>query len=133
MYTKYCSATFHKGYKQFIGIHVYGGKAVLQDPKSDVRLCIPEGNYGFILGHSHTNPTPFLDHIPKSECLVSRIVQYNCLFARCSERLFKIKVPHCVRNSMQFQQIRVRHGDIYKKLPFYDKCTFTVDEQFITI
>ena len=107
---------------------------MLQGPESEIKLHIPEGLHGFISGHAHTNPTPFLNHIPESECLVSPIAEYNCFFtSSCPKGLFKIKVPHCVSDQKQFQHIRVRHGDIYQKTPFYEKCTFTVDKEFITI
>ena len=129
----YNSATFHKGYKQFTGVRVHGESAVLQGPGS-VQLHIPEGLLGFISGHAHTDPTPFLDHIPESECLVSPIVEYNCSFSySCPIGLFKIKIPHCVENKKHFLHIRVWHGDIYKKIPFHQRSTFTVNAQYITI
>ena len=107
---------------------------MLQGPGSDVQLHIPEGLHGFISGHAHTDPTPFLNHVPESECLVSPIAEYNCTLTDNSQSgLFKIKVPHCVGNQKLFQYIRVRQGDIYQKTPFYEKCTFTVDEENITI
>ena len=129
-----CSVTFHKGYKLFSCVQVDGKKAVLQGPYSAVELHIPEGLHGFISGHAHTDPTPFLNVIPESECLVSPIVEYKCSFTKNSpEGLFEIKVPHCVRNRKQFQHIRVRHGDIYSNLPFSAIASFSVDEDFITI
>ena len=128
------SVTFHKGYKLFSCVQVNREKAVLQGPYSAVELHIPEGLHGFISGHAHTDPTPFLNVIPESECLVSPIVEYNCSFTKNSpEGLFEIKVPHCVRNRKQFQHIRVRHGDIYSNLPFSAIDSFSVDEDFITI
>ena len=130
----YSLATFHKGYKLFSAIRVYGKKAVLQGPGSDVQLHIPEGFHGFISGHAHTDPTPFLDHIPESECLVSPIAEYNfSLNTNYPDELFEIKVPHCLKDQKQFQNIRVWHGDIYKKNPFYQKYIFTVNAQYITI
>ena len=132
--TAYSSATFHKGYKLYCGIYVNGKSAVLKGPGSGVQLCIPEGLHGFISGHVHTDPTPFLTVIPDSECLVSPIAEYNRFFSNsCRKELFIIKLPHCVRDRKQFQHIRVRHGDIYKNTPFSEKLTFTVDELFINI
>ena len=107
---------------------------MLQGPGSDVQLHIPEGLHGFISGHAHTDPTPFFDHIPQSECLVSPIAEYNCsLISNCPEGLFEIKVPHCVRNRRHFQHIRVWHGDIHKNTSFSEQSYFTVDEKYITI
>ena len=128
------SVTFHKGYKLFCGICVNGETTVLQGPKSDVKLRIPKGLWGFIYGHAHTDPTPFLSVLPESECLVSPIVEYNCfLRSNFREGLFVIKIPHCVQDQKQFQNIRVWHGDIHKKTSFHKKCTFTVDEHFVNI
>ena len=111
-----------------------GKEAVLQGPGSDVQLHIPEGLYGFISGHAHTDPTPFFKVIPKAECLVSPIVEYNCSFARnCSKQLFEIKVPHCVRNRKQIQHIRVWRGDIHKKLPFTKHTQYRVHDKHLTI
>ena len=130
----YCSVTFHKGYKLFCGIYVNGQSAVLQGPGSAVKLHIPEGLYGFISGHAHIDPTPFLNHIPETECLVSPIVEYNCSLTRnCGKGLFVVKVPHCLRNSTEFKNIRVHHGDIYNGVPFGEILSFTVDEKYITI
>ena len=75
-----CSVTFHKGYKLFAGVRLDGNKAVLQGPGSDVQLHIPEGLHGFISGHAHTDPNPFLKAIHKTECLVSPIAEYNSTF-----------------------------------------------------
>ena len=128
------SVTFHKGYKLFSGVRVHGEKAVLQGPGSDVKLHIPQGLHGFIFGHAHTDPTPFLHHFPETECLVSPIAEYNCSFiSYCPKGLFEIKVPHCVRNWKQFQHIRVWHGDIHNNVPFFKKSAFLVDEKYVTI
>ena len=129
-----CSVTFHKGYKLFAGVRMDGNKAVLRGPGSDVQLHIPEGFHGFISGHAHTDPIPFLKAIPKTECLVSPIVEYDCTFtSKCRKRLFEIKVPHCVRNRKQFQHIRVWHGDIRKKSPFTKHTNYRVHDQHLTI
>ena len=107
---------------------------MLQGPVSDVQLHIPEGIHGFISGHAHTDPALFLDHIPETECLVSPIIEYNCSFtSSCPKGLFEIKVPHCVKNRKHFQNIRVRHGDIYSGVPFYETNTFMVHDQYIII
>ena len=129
-----CSVTFHKGYKLFCGIYVNGQSTLLQGPESDVKLHIPEGLHGFISGHAHTDPTPFLNIVSESECLVSPIVEYNCSLAiNFRKGLFVVKVLHCLRNKNEFPNIRVRHGDIYNGVPFVEIGSFTVDEKYITI
>ena len=106
---------------------------MLQGPGSDVQLHIPEGLHGFISGHAHIDLTPFLDHIPESECLVSPIIEYNSTFTSSQKGLFEIKVPHCVRNRNQFQHIQVRHGDVYKKLPFFRHRKCEIHDRYLTI
>ena len=113
------SATINRGYKQFCGIRVRRNRAVLQGPKSDVKLHIPDGLVGFISGHMHTDPTPFIHAIPESECLVAPIVDYTtCTEKPCFTNWFKIVIPHCIDNKEDRKHVRVRHGDIYKNIPF---------------
>ena len=125
-----------KGYKQFCGIGVCGNSAVLQGPNSDVKLYIPQRLHGFVSGHIHTDPTPFLQFIPESECLVSPIVEYNwnAFQNKLNDDVcYKIVVPHCIRNSCDLQSIKVRHGDIHKNLPFLESSHFDVHEKQIDI
>ena len=113
---------------------MHGQGAVLQGPGSDVQLLIPEGLNGFIFGHAHTDPTPFLEHIPESECLVSPIAEYKfCSFTgsfNCSKGFFEIIIPHYVKDR---RRIRIRHGDIYEGTPFSQYCFYTINEHLITI
>ena len=130
------SVTFHKGYKLFAGVRVNGEKAVLQGPGSGVQLHIPEGRYGFIFSHTHTDPALFQDNLLEFERLLPPIVEYSSsLTSKCSNGSFKIKVPHYARNRDMFQQIRVWHRDIYDDVPFTLSSVGEayLDEQFITI
>ena len=124
------SVTFNKGYNLFSGLRVYGKRAQLQGPNSDVELVIPEGYHGFVSSHAHTDITPFLRVIPESECLVSPIVEYNSSF---KSYLFGIRVPHCVTDRKLFQHFRVWHGDICKNKPFKRYEYFRTDDQYLTI
>ena len=128
------SVTFNKGYKLFAGVRLNGEKSVLQGPGSDVQLHIPEGLHGFISGHAHTDPAPFLDHIPESECLVSPIVEYNCtLTKRIYNKDFQIKILHCVKNLDQFRYIKVWHGNIYEKVSFFKYHKYKVHDKYLNI
>ena len=132
------SAVTHKGFKRITGMRVRGERAVLQAPKSAVKLYISEGLDAYVFGTVHTDPTPFLRAIPQSECLISPIVEYNLVSDDKSGNIwFKIKVPHCLRKWGDLKSIKVRHGDIYKSVPFTElpssTCHYEVDLNYITI
>ena len=116
------AALLHKGFKTYACIRVKGNAAVLQGPNSATELHIPKGIDAFITGYSHTNATPFLHEIPDGECLVSPVADYHIIYkgGKSEEKWFKIRIPHCVRNVDDLKHIRVRHGDIYRNIPFTD-------------
>ena len=128
-----------KNFKKYTGVQVQNNGGVLQGPNSSVKLFIPKRLNAFVMGHAHTDVKPFLHLIPDGECLVSPIVDYNCTFNREKPNgtWFKIVVPHCIRKKQHLKNVKVRHGDIYKNVPFVevptDVCHFEVDEQNITI
>ena len=132
------SAVTHKGFKRITGIRVRGESAVLQAPKSAVKLYIPEGLDAYVSGTVHTDPTPFLHAIPQSECLISPIVEYHLVSDdKLGNIWFKIKVPHCLRKWGDLKSIKVKHGDIHKGVPFTElpsrNCHYEVDLNHITI
>ena len=114
------AALLKKGFKTYACTLVKGNKATLNIPNSATELHIPEDIDAFVMGHSHTNVTPFLQHMPDSECLVSPIADYHMVYSgvKAGEKLFKIRIPHCVRNTEDLKHIRVRHGDVYRNVPF---------------
>ena len=132
------SAVTHRGFKRVTGMRVRGESAVLQAPKSATKLYIPEGLDAYVSGTVHTDPTPFLHAIPLSECLISPIVEYHLVSDDKSGNIwFKIKVPHCLRKWGDLKSIKVRHGDIYKSVPFTElpssTCRYEVDLNYINI
>ena len=130
-------ASFHKGHNTFYGTRVYGRGTVLKAPDSDVKLHVPLGLEAFVSGHAHTGIQHFLSHIPEDECLVAPIAEYHCVYKKENQdknkNLFKIMIPHCIRNRDALSSIRVRHGDIYKNKPFQEITWFQVDNSCITI
>ena len=134
------TATFHKGYKSFIAARVNGRGGILQGAHSDVWLNIPEGLRGVVYGCVHTDPWPFLNAIPDNECLVAPIVEYHFTPDRCRQnknKMFVVKIRHCVKEPSDLSGIVIRHGDIHNNLEFETAptpaCFYEVDEQFITI
>ena len=121
------STLMWKGNKQFSGVRVKGNRAVLQGPKSDIKLYIPQNVDGYISGHVHIDPALFLHIIPDSECLVAPIVEYNHKSYQSHQHniWFKIKIPHCIRKSSDLKTIKVRHGDMHLNLPFVELPTST--------
>ena len=133
------STVFLKNSRQFSGARVHGNSTILHGPESDIRLHIPAGLYGFVFGHGHTNPLPFLNHIPESETLVGPIAEFNSTITDLEkeDQWFKVEIPHCIRKQRYLKSIKVRHGDIYKDIPFTespsDNCYFEVNERFVII
>ena len=68
------------------------------------------------MGHVHTNPKDFLHVIPEGECLISPIVEIQCISEKTPSEStwFRIDVPHCLE-PQDFKKIKVRHGDIHQK------------------
>ena len=131
------AVVFNKGYRRFAGIRLLGRTAVLQAPQSSVKLYAPEGLDGFVYGHMHTDPAPFLYAIPESECLVSPVVDYHMFIKECirPDKSFKIFVPHCINNAKDLKHIKVRCGDIHRNVPFSELSSddFDVNITHITI
>ena len=128
---------FNKGYREFAGIRLMGRRAVLQNPQSSVKLHVSEDLKGFVYGHMHTDPSPFLHAIPESECLVSPIVDYHIFIKTCTnpDKSFEIYVPHCINNVKDLKHIKVRCGDIHRNVPFSELSSddFDVNINHITI
>ena len=134
------STVVRKGRKKFFGIRVKGESTVLQGPDSDIKLYIPPGMNGVISGRVHTDPTPFIHAIPKSECLIAPIVDYHVSnFSQHSPSVttYKIEIPHCIKKKDLNSRIIVRHGDIYSDTRFTelpsDDSFFEVAENYIII
>lgn len=142
-----CAATIQRNHKVYAATRLQGRGAVLQSPNSAVKMYAPHGIHALFQSHVHTDPTPFLHALPDDECLVSPLVEYECLYSTESpdRHWFELKVPHCAKNS---RSIRVRHGDIHRNIPFTQvpnsmdinfpldpstDCYFEAEKKFITI
>ncbi len=111
-----------KGGKTYIATVVCGKPSVLQGTwqgeKSGVKLEIPSGVHGTIIGCIHTDPTPFLKIIPDSECFIAPTVEYSLLPNQIIEQststtdMFRIVVPHIAKDENIQKSIVVRKGEI---------------------
>ena len=104
-------------------------------------IHVPEGVYAALLGNIHTNSFNFSQHIPRDDCLVAPICEYHLqpFIGRTLplSAVYKLQVPHIVRDLSVRKHVRVRHGDLHSNavLPVYklEKDKFEIDEKYVTI
>ena len=121
MYQSKCHAIMHKNRRKYIMTVTFRKKkSKLQGPDSDVSLRIPRKASGVFFSHVHTDHTLFKNVIPKDECFVGPPVEFEQLTSEDSDgsKLFKIKIPHCIRHSEMWKSIKVRCGNIHKSEKF---------------
>ena len=121
---------------------IRGKPCIVKKNYSDTLLHIPEGVYAALLGNIHTDPSKFLNHIPKKDCLVAPICEYHLepFIGRTlpNNAMYQIQLPHIVRNISEVEKlIRISHGNIHMPsvltVQRLEKNTFEIDEKFITI
>ena len=120
---------------------ITGRSCTIQGSNSEILLHIPDGIFAALLGNIHTDPSKFWHHIPRKDCLVAPICEYHLepFIGRTLplHTIYKLQVPHIVRDLGVRKGIRVWHGDLHSNtvLPVYklqkDKCE--IDEKYITI
>ncbi len=78
---------------------------------------------GFQAWH-HLDPTPFIDFIPRGECLISPIIDVDCkvnwLMPRDSYTSppCTLLIPHCLGSDIVDNLPTVQHGDLWASVPF---------------
>ena len=82
---------------------VKGEPCVIQAKNSQVKLHVPKGVHGTVLGKIHTNHTKFLHLIPDSECVVGPMCEYSIHpFINGSQihstEQFLLQIPHVIQN-----------------------------------
>ena len=121
---------------------IRGNPCIVKTNNSDTLLHIPEGIYAALLGNIHTDPSKFLHHIPRNDCLVAPICEYHLqpFIGRSlpNNAMYRIQVPHIVRNVSEVEKlIRISHGNIHMSsvitVQHLEGNTFEIDEKFITI
>ena len=112
----------HKNRRKYSMTVAFAGKrkSKLQAPDSDVSLNIPRKASGVFFSHVHTDHTLFKNVIPDDECFVGSPVELEQLNNENSDgsKIFKIKIPHCIRHSDMWKKIKVRYGNIHKSDKF---------------
>ncbi len=116
-------AVMHKKWQMYVATKTNREGLKLQGPNSDVRVEILQAADGILVGHVELNPNAFLQHIPKSECLITAIPDYKFYPQQSSKDirpkpLFKITLKHTLENPDDLKYIQVRHGDIYTDTTF---------------
>ncbi len=112
------SAFMTKGHLKYFCKRVHGQKTRLQDENSDVILFVPEDKHGLLIGCIHTELTPFLTTVPDTECFVSPVPEFQ-FFPDATQgttrKHFTVQIPY---SGGSIDQLKVYHGDIYRKIPF---------------
>ena len=120
---------------------ISGKSCIVQGPNSETLLHVPEGVFAALLGNIHTNSSNFSQHIPQDDCLVAPICEYHLqpFIGRTlpHSAVYKLQVPHIVRDLSVRKHVRVRYGDLHSNavLPVYqlENDKFEIDEKYVTI
>ncbi len=118
-----CPAMMHKGSQAYLATTVSGHPVTLRGPSSDVKVDIPGGIHGILVGHVELNPGLFLQYIPQNECIITAIPDFKFTATKEIEHTlkrpkFQIRLKHTIDNVEDLKYIRVRHGDIHKDIDF---------------
>ena len=104
------------------GVALIKGDAVtLQDPHSDVYVDIPAGIKGTVWQKIHTEFSRFLHIVPGEECFIGPVVELHLKpfpDEESGQRQYRIKIPHCLQTEEERSSVKVRSGDLAKKIPF---------------
>ncbi len=116
-------ASLHKRHEMHYATHTNGSPVTLKGPCSDVQIDILNGTHGTLVGHVELNPYQYLEHIPDNECIITAIPDFEFISKTytkensCNPK-FQIKLKHTLQEVEDLNYIKVRHGDIYKGIPF---------------
>ena len=114
--------SFHKDRTKFYSTLTTMDGHSLQVASSAVTLNVAERIRAVITHAIHTNCTQFKNLIPDTECLISPIVEYSVMELDVEEYVpqykYQISVPHCLQKLEPLSTIRIRCGDMEKKISF---------------
>ena len=139
-----CPITMYKNHGEYIATASHGEARILQGDGSDVSLTIPLGSQGVYMTRVPTDSSRFTGIIPKEECIIGPLVEVEHLTDQDMEiksQMYQIKIPHCIPEKNLWKYFRVRHGNIYKSVPFQElpskkmksEAYYVVDTHYITI
>ena len=119
---------------------VDGSACTIEADNSHVKLHVPSGIEGAIVGQTHQITSEFEHIIPKDECLVGPICQFTLQPKSGTEipkgAKYKIQISHLIPHVNKVKDhIRIRHGDIHNDnlMKAADDISFDIDDKYITI
>ena len=100
-----------------------GEATTLQDEHSEVSVDVPSGIKATLWQKVHTEFSRFLHIVPDNECFVGPVVELHLKpFAKeeSEEQRYRIKIPYCLQAEEEMSLVKVRCGDIRRKIPFHE-------------
>ncbi len=89
---------------------------------SGITITPPVGTEGSLFFKVHTDPSPFLNHIPQDECLIAPILDCFVTTKRAliAKAWFILQIPHCLSNKdFDAESVVVRKGNVdFSNVPF---------------
>ena len=100
---------------------INGESTTLQDLHSEVCVDIPSGIKATLWQKIHTEFSRFLHIVPDDECFIGPVVELHLKpfpGEETGQHQYRIKIPHCLQSEEEFSLVKVRCGDIRRKIPF---------------
>ncbi len=112
-------AVMYKMRQMHLATTTHGHPITLKGPSSDVEVHILSGTFGTLVGHVELDPVPYLKYIPKNECIIAAIPDFEFSTAvGIQTPQFQIKLRHTLQSAEDLNYIQVRHGDIRQNKNF---------------
>ena len=102
---------------------INGESTTLQDLHSEVSVDIPSGIKATLWQKIHTEFSRFLHIVPDDECFIGPVVELHLKpfpDKESGQRQYRIKIPHCLQTEEERSYVKVRSGDLGKKIPFLE-------------
>ena len=102
---------------------INGESTTLQDLQSGVTVDVPKGIKGILWQKIHTKFSRFLHIVPDEECYAGPVVELHLvpfLEEETGQQQYKIKIPHCLNTEGERSSLKVRSGDVRKKVDFQE-------------
>ena len=100
---------------------INGESTTLQDLHSEVSVDVPKGIKATLWQKVHTEFCRFLHIVPDDECFAGPVVEMHLkslLKEEIGQHQYRIKIPHCLQTTEGRLSVKVRSGDLRKKIPF---------------
>ena len=110
-----------KCHTEFAVAVINGESTTLPDLHSQVSVDVPKGIKATLWQKVHTEFSRFLHIVPDDECFVGPVVEMHLkpfLKEKNGQHQYRIKIPHCLKTEEGRLSVKVRSGDLRKKIPF---------------